>query len=290
MSQRSFSRDSLNRLSSNTFSSASKMRRFGATQSQKQQRTLGVRSNSQPEIPTVKDFVKFVTKTDQEWGISGYKVARCNAAIQSQIKWSFPKEKDKKFIHMIEKRAKFGPAPNKYEKPNRWKEAILGSMKGENKTTFIAKIFKTEGSKPSPCQYQIIDNRVALSKTLGKVNKGDRMSTVCNAEYLASVTPGAKYVDIYTKIKRGTSMPDLKKGLTWKVKKKDGPDPGSYPLKEKALATLVSQVSPSWKQGKGERRFFTTAISKRKEWVPGAGKYDTIDYSKVHRRLTSKRH
>lgn len=86
-------------------------------------------------------------------------------------------------------------------------------------------------------------------------------------------------------------MPDLKnKGLSWRVKKKDGPDPGSYPNKEKAFATLVSRLSPSFRLGKGDRKFFTTTIPKRKDWVPGAGKYEIIDYNKVHRRLTSKRH
>ena len=85
-------------------------------------------------------------------------------------------------------------------------------------------------------------------------------------------------------------MPDLKAGLNWKVKKKDGPDPGSYPLKEQALATVVRKVSPSWKQSKGDRKFFTTMGAKKKQWVPGAGQYDLIDYNKIHRRLTSRRH
>ena len=53
---------------------------------------------------------------------------------------------------------------------------------------------------------------------------------------------------------------------------------------------MVSKVSPKWKQSKSERAFFTKTTSKNKEWVPGAGKYDTVDYSKIHRRLTSKRH
>lgn len=117
-----------------------------------------------------------------------------------------------------------------------------------------------------------------------------RLSTTSNAEYLSSVTPAAKYIDIYTKVKKNTSsMPDLKSGLNWKVKKKDGPDPCSYPLKEKALATVVYKVSPSYKQSKGERRFFTTATSKRKDWVPGPGKYDSIDFNKVHRLISRGR-
>lgn len=54
-------------------------------------------------MPTVDAFVKFISKTDQQWGIGEYRVPRCNAAIQNQVKWSFPKEKEKKFIDLIQK-------------------------------------------------------------------------------------------------------------------------------------------------------------------------------------------
>lgn len=150
MSQRSLSRDSASRITLNTLSSSSKIRSLATMNSARSPKFLG-RSSSQPNVPTVSDFVKFVTKTDQNWGIGEYKVPKCNAQIEAQIKWTFPKEKDKKFINLIEKRAKKGPpAPNMYKIPDDWKNAILGHMKGENKTTFISKIFKTEGSKPSP--------------------------------------------------------------------------------------------------------------------------------------------
>lgn len=203
----------------------------------------------------------------------------------------FQKRKINKFINMIEKKSRLGPpAPNTYNTQLSWK-GILANMKGEEKTTFISKIFKTEGSKPSPAQYEAKDPRNVKSYTHGKMPKNERINTTSNAEYLSSVTPSAKYIDIYTKIKKNTtSMPDLKAGLNWKVKKKEGPDPGSYPLKEKAFHTLCINTSPQWKQGKGERRFFTTVGAKRKEWVPGAGKYDVIDYNKLHRRLSSRRH
>lgn len=42
----------------------------------------------------------------------------------------------------------------------------------------------------------------------------------------------------------------LQIGLSWRVKKKDGPDPGSYPDKEKAHANYVCKLSPRWKLGK----------------------------------------
>jgi len=200
------------------------------------------------------------------------------------------KEKNRKFIDLIKKKAAQVPGPGMYKSKNEWKDSILGHMKGGEKITFISKIFKTAGEKPSPAQYVLKDEITRKRNTLGKINKGERLSTVSDAEYLSTVTPGAKYTDIYTKIKRGTSMPDLKSGLAWRVKKKDGPDPGSYPKKEMAFSTFVSNVSPSWKQGKGQRRFFTTTIAKRKDFVPGAGKYETIDYNKIHRRLSSKRH
>lgn len=160
MSQRSLSRDSLSRLSSNTFSSHNKIRNLASVNLQQRPKLLGARSSSQPQIPTVKEFVKFITKTDQVWGIGEYKIPKWNASIENQIKWSFPKEKDKKFIHLIEKRAKFGPAPGAYKTQYVWDKSILGTMKGEDKTTFITKIFKKEGDKPSPCQYDIKDFKV----------------------------------------------------------------------------------------------------------------------------------
>ena len=116
------------------------------------------------------------------------------------------------------------------------------------------------------------------------------MDTTCDVEYLSSVTPSAMYLNIYTKLPRSKGAPDLKAGLNWKVKKKDGPDPQSYSNKEKAFSTLVSKLSPKFKYGKSEREFFTKTIPKRKDWVPGAGKYETIDYNKIHRRLSTKRH
>lgn len=226
---------------------------------------------------------------EQDWGIEGYRIPKCNAAIERPLTWTFSKEKGKNFIQQIEKNSKGRLAPNAYKIPSKW-QSILANMKGEERTTFIAKIFKTEGAKPSPCQYKIKDLKAEKDHLLGKVNKGPRMSTTWESEYLASATPGAKYIDIYTKVKKGSSMPDLKKGLAWRVKKKDGPDPGSYPGKEKAFNTIISRLSPSFRLGKGNRTFFTSTLAKRKNWVPGAGKYETINYDKIHRRLTSKRH
>ena len=86
----------------------------------------------------------------------------------------------------------------------------LNQNLGEDRTTFITKIFKTEGNKPSPSHYSIIDERVRPSHTFGKMNKGSRPSTTWDAEFLSSITPSAKYIDIYTKVKKGGSMPDLK--------------------------------------------------------------------------------
>jgi hypothetical protein len=177
-----------------------------------------------------------------------------------------------------------------YKTQNNWKDSILGFMKGEDRKTFIANIFKSERLKLAPSHYDIKDPILQKSRTLGKLAKGDRICTTSDAEYLASITPGAKYIDIYTKVNKKTQNIDFKKGLEWKVKKKDGPDPGSYPEKESAFANFTSKASPKWKQGKDERRFFTTVIAKRKKFVPGAGNYEIIDYNKIHRRLSSRRH
>lgn len=288
---RSQSRDSTSRFSMGTYSSLSRQREISSMKGPRPlPLTKSRRTSSQPHLPTVKDFVSFVAKTDQVWGFKGYHIPKWNAGIENQIKFSVPKEKGKRFINAIEKRAKFGPAPDTYKAAIKWDKTILGTMKGEDRTTFIRKIFKTEGSKPSPSQYNIDDYQAKKMFISGKMAKGTRQDTTWEAEYLASVTPSAKYIDIYTKVQKSGSMPDLKKGLTWKVKKKDGPDPGSYPNKEKAFHNYARRVSPSWKLGKSQRNFFTKVISKKKEWVPGSGKYNTIDFDKVHRRLTSRRH
>lgn len=291
MSQRSISRESQSLMSSIGFSSASNIRNLASVQNPRTQGLLGKRrATSQPQLPTVKDFVRFITKADQDFGMKEYTMAKCNASIERPVKWSFPKEINKKFINLIEKRAGFGPSPQKYNLQPKWEKTILGSMKGEERKTFITHIFKAEANKPSPVTYEIDNIEKKKIKNLGKILKGERMDTTCDAEYLSSTTPSAIYLDIYTKLPRSKGAPDLKSGLNWRVKKKDGPDPQSYPNKEKAFATLVTKLSPTFKNGKSEREFFTKTISKRKEWVPGAGKYDTIDYSKIHRRLSTKRH
>ena len=76
MSQRGNSRDSWSRLTSNTMSSASRLRETATAQSQKRGQFFGMRSNSQPNIPTVNEFVKFSTRSDQQWGISNIKMAK----------------------------------------------------------------------------------------------------------------------------------------------------------------------------------------------------------------------
>ena len=170
MSQRSISRDSQSMMSSKAFSSTANLRNLATMQNPRSKGLLGGRrSTSQPQLPSVKDFIRFITKTDNDFGMKEYTIAKCNASIERPVKWSFPKEIGKKFINVIEKRATFGPSPQKYNLQTKWDKTILGSMKGEDRKTFIAQIFKSEAGKPSPVTYKLGESEKDKKKVLGKI-------------------------------------------------------------------------------------------------------------------------
>ena len=168
-------------------------------------------------------------------------------------------------------------------------KTILGNMKGGKRNTYVEKIIREEQIKPKPGPGAYSPNArfVQERNSLGVINKGGRIPFTSDSEYLGTVSPAATYTE---PIKLPKPFRQNVKKEGWRVIKKDGPDPQSYPMKENAIVTLTKKTSPKWKQGKGKRRFFTEEAERLNQHSPGAGNYNTIDYNKIHRRLTSKRH
>ena len=165
-------------------------------------------------------------------------------------------------------------------------------MKGGERKTFISQIFRSQELKPKPGPGQHSPNSKYVKKRniLGIVNKDERASFTCNAEFLSSECPSAIYLDpLKRKLPKPFKYELKKKNHPWKVDKIDGPDPHSYPLQEEALKK-TKQSSPKWGLGKSPRKFFTDDAQKNKANCPGAGNYEQIDYNKIHRNLSSKRH
>ena len=166
-------------------------------------------------------------------------------------------------------------------------------MKGGKRRTFISQIFRDQELKPSPGpgSHSPSSRYTKKRSCLGIVNKCDRGAFTSDAEYLGSVSPGPVYIDPLKKSLPKPFKYTLKqKSHPWKAEKVDGPDPQSYPNQEKAFKELTSKSSPQWKQTKGKRVFFTDEMQKKGQTCPGAGKYEIIDYNKIHRKITSKRH
>lgn len=72
------------------------------------------------------------------------------------------------------------------------------------------------------------------------------------------------------------------KGQSWKIEKKDGPDPGTY-TNDKSK-DFVSKKSSGFGFSKGKRNFYTTEASKKAAESPGAGQY-TVNDSKIHKKV-----
>lgn len=187
----------------------------------------------------------------------------------------------------------FTPAPCTYDVSPKWKTTILGSMKGGKRNSYIDQIYRHEQVKPSPAPdaFKPSSRIIKKRELYGKVSKSTRIPFTSDSEYMGTATPSAIYIDPLKKSQVKPFKWDLKnKGQTWKVEKKDGPDPQSYPLKEKAFKEVITKSSPKWKQSKGTRKFFTDNAQRAEKDKPGAGTYNTINYDKIHRRLSSKRH
>ena len=184
------------------------------------------------------------------------------------------------------------PSPGTYETALKWNKSILGVMKGGDRNSYIEKIYKQEKSKPSPGPgaHSPSSKYTKKRSSLGKINKGEREAFTSDAEFLGSTVPAAHYIDpLKKKLPKPFKYTLKKKAHLWKVDKVDGPDPQSYPLKEKG-ATLTTRASPKWKQSNSKRKFFTDDAEKSTRNCPGAGAYNSIDYSKIHRRISTKRH
>lgn len=196
-------------------------------------------------------------------------------------------------IDSFKKLHSYTPAPCTYNVSPKWKTTILGSMKGGKRSTFISQIFRNQEVKPSPGPgaHKINSRHTKKRNSLGIINNSERVPFTLDTEYLASSTPAAIYIDIMKKDKVKPFKWELKKkSHPWKVDKVDGPDPQSYPLQEKAIKEKIQNSSPRWKIAKSNRKFFTDSAQEATKNSPGAGAYNTINYNKIHRRLTSKRH
>jgi hypothetical protein len=73
----------------------------------------------------------------------------------------------------------------------------------------------------------------------------------------------------------------------WSITKSLGPDTGSYD--NDVSKDKCSPKAPGYHFGKGNRNFFTKVAEKRSLEGPGAGAYNTINDSKVHKLGGNKR-
>lgn len=249
-------------------------------------------SRSQPELPTVHEMVNVRTKKEAPWGIANYKVPVIGSNLSISRSITMSKKFNNGFIDVAKKLQEGKPSPDTYDVSKKWNKTILGNMKGGKRKTFIAQIFRDEELKPSPGPgtHSPSSRYTKKRNNLGVINKSGRDPFTSDAEFLGTSSPAAQYIDI---MKRSLPKPFKytlkKKNHLWKVDKVDGPDPQSYPLKENAIKNLTVKSSPKWKQGVGKRNFFTDIAQKNSQQKPGAGNYETINYDKIHRRLSSKR-
>eukprot|EP00343_Euplotes_focardii_P007395 CAMPEP_0205822624 /NCGR_PEP_ID=MMETSP0206-20130828/13308_1 /ASSEMBLY_ACC=CAM_ASM_000279 /TAXON_ID=36767 /ORGANISM="Euplotes focardii, Strain TN1" /LENGTH=267 /DNA_ID=CAMNT_0053119053 /DNA_START=69 /DNA_END=872 /DNA_ORIENTATION=+ len=255
---------------------------------QKTIRTLKM-SRSQPELPSVQEIVNVQIKKGSPFGITEYTVPKIGTNLNIKRSALMAAKCGDGAIDQFKKLHAYKPSPGLYDVSYKWNKTILGNMKGGKRNTFIEKIFQDEKAKPrpGPGAYSPKKGLVTKRNSLGVINNGDRIPFTSDSEYLGTMTPAATYTE-------GVKLPktfryDVKK-KGWRIEKKDGPDPQSYPFKEEAIKKMTKKVSPQWKQGKGKRKFFTDEAQKRSQNSPGSGMYSTIDYNKIHRRLTSKRH
>jgi len=245
-------------------------------------------SHSQPELPSIAEIVNVQTKQSLTFGITEYTVPRGANLFPSRSSTIHAKCADG-LIDKYKKLHAYKPSPGAYNIEKKWNKTILGTMKGGKRNTFIQKIFLDgkQRPKPGPGDYSPSTKMTQKRNSLGVINKGSRIPFTSDSEFLGTVSPSATYTEKIVLPKPFTYNVQ-KKG--WRIAKIDGPDPQSYPLKEQALANYTKKVSPRWKQGKGKRKFFTDNAIKAGKQSPGAGMYEAIDYNKIHRRLSSKRH
>lgn len=221
---------------------------------------------------SVQDIVRSRSKKNLDFGIEGYWIRKYNPYMDKPLGRKWVKTKIPTFFDMVKKRAEKTPSPTQYQKDlvltGKVKHFFWSKLPRNTEIDMIMKIKKTG---PSPFSYnpEEIKSRSKIFQS-----KLDRNGFIEDARARANESPppyDAKYTYVEPRSKGRGFLPTKKDNLE-PIKKKQGPDCGSYSPETSFLKTI--------------KRVRTTSISKynipliqdtkvkRKKWVPGAGTYN----------------
>lgn len=163
------------------------------------------------------------------------------------------------------------PSPDHYQKST--------ELMGKNKRFFASKlernteidmIFKKKNTSPSPFSY---DPKEPKSRRNVFSSKLDRDGFIEDAKARANDSPPPYDVNFTTVRERlrGRTFYPMKKDNLEPIKKKPGPDMGSYTA-DKAFNKIIKRVKVA-SFSKYNIPLVMDAKVKQKKWVPGAGTY-----------------
>jgi hypothetical protein len=158
--------------------------------------------------------------TPTKFGLPFYQVPKAGLKHKNP-EWKQGTDKRKNFVDLA-KKYEYIPGPGKYEKPNQYKDMILGLFKGGERNTYIDQIFKVgkrDENQVSPTKYQSID-KFGKEAIQGNILKSEWLPVTIDAEYLGTVGARDFHQDIYTKVPSKKIInyhKPLSKG--WKTKK-----------------------------------------------------------------------
>ena len=100
---------------------------------------------------SVAELVK-VSQKDAEWGLSSYQIPRAGL-LERSPQYSIPKQVGMNFIDQARTHSATSPSPGAYETGIKWSKFTLGTMKGEDRRSFLDQVIKTSRQLPSPDTY-----------------------------------------------------------------------------------------------------------------------------------------
>uniref|UniRef100_A0A7S3KGM7 Uncharacterized protein n=1 Tax=Euplotes crassus TaxID=5936 RepID=A0A7S3KGM7_EUPCR len=240
---------------------------------------------------SIKEMTGQIDGSGANFGIQGYNIPKHFLSSDGTPKFSFPKEKDRRYLQQHVKRKEYVPEPGRYNKTMVWK-GPLGILKGGTKGNFLDVTIKKSSKLPGPNHYSPTKKEHLKQ---GKIGKSYRSSYFDQVEFDAATTPAPTSPSKVSILKKVQSVKILPPGKhdgkdAWRVKKDGSPACNNSTLEELEKATkIVKRDSPKINFPKGKRKMFTYDIERTQKNKPSPCQYKPMETKFLHKVMAKPR-
>jgi len=229
---------------------------------------------------TVYEMINSQKKTNDEWGIEGYK-APVNAKKRAR---SHVFEKINKICFFDEYAGKKKFIPGFiYEIDNNLLNNKKEHFSTLKKVSITQEVMNAQEKLPGPTTYDASPLKIKIKGSAKQL--GDRSGFIEAASYLGDQSPSSNYnIQNRHTQSRSPEFKYRKGGLDKmaKIERTVNLSPGYYKDDEAYRKTAI--VAPTWGFPKGHRRVRSEVIAEQKKTLPGVGKYE---YEKCYDKISS---